>query len=148
MKSVQLRDVSENLFSLKHMFFKVFGKPVQFNSKITPLAYFILQQLRDQPTLSMTEISNKLGIPKPNVTVLVDKLIVQKLAERISDKTDRRIVMIKLTKKGSGFLDTSRKKYHTQVADKLSLLPEKEQKNFADALTTIKNTLTVLENIG
>jgi len=47
----------------------------------------------------MSEIGKHLGIPKPNVTALIDKLIDEKLSERLPDKTDRRIIKIKLRRK-------------------------------------------------
>jgi len=147
MKSEQLTEVAENIFSLKHLFFKAFGKPSNFDSTITPLAYHILLQLRDKQTLSMTGVSRKLGIPKPNVTALVDKLIEKKLTERIHDTQDRRIVMIRLTKKGYDFLETTRKTYNAQVSDKLLMLPEKDLEHFADALLIVRNTLAALETI-
>lgn len=147
MKIDQLTEVAENIFSLKHLFYKAFGKPLIFHTRITPLAFHILLQLKDKQTLSMTELSRKLGISKPNVTVLVDKLIEKKLTERIHDTRDRRIVMIKLTKKGYDFIDTSKKTYHGQITNKLLMLPEKDLKQFADALLIVRNTLAALKTI-
>jgi len=147
MENDKLAEVAENIFSLKQLFFKAFGKPATINSKVAPLAFHILIQLKNKHALSMTEVSRKLGIPKPNVTVLVDKLIEKKLIERISDKQDRRIVMIKLTKKGLDFLEATRNTYHRQITNKLQLIPEKELIKFADAILIVRNTFTALETI-
>ena len=57
----------------------------------------------------MTEIGEKLFISKPNVTTLIDKLIEKGLTERLSDKQDRRIIKIKVTKKGLAFVEKNKK---------------------------------------
>jgi DNA-binding MarR family transcriptional regulator len=147
MKSDHLAEITDHVFSLKHLLFKAFGKTLPLKSKISPLAYFILLQLKDKQTLSMTELSRKLGIPKPNVTVLVDKLIEKKLTERINDKQDRRMVMIKLTKKGYDYMDIIRKSYDSQIKEKLLMLSEKDMKQFAGALVVVRNTLSALKTI-
>ncbi len=144
MKSNHSTEIADFVFSLKHLLYKAFGKILQFDSKITPVAFYIMLQLKDKQILSMTELSKKLGIPKPNVTVLADKLIEKKFAERIHDNRDRRMVMIKLTKKGYDFLDSTKKSYQIQIKNKLLALSEKEMKQFADAILIVRNTLTSL----
>ena len=94
----------------------------------------------------MTELSNELGIPKPNITVLVDKIIENKFAERIHNNDDRRLVMISLTKKGYDFLESTQKNYQEQIKNKLQALPEKDLIQFAEALQVVKNTLTKLKS--
>jgi DNA-binding MarR family transcriptional regulator len=147
MKHERLSVVADDVFALRRLYLKAFGKPALLNSSISPLAYMIMLHLKSKSLLSMTEISKKLGVPKPNATVLIDKLIEKKLTERVNDAKDRRIVMIKLTKKGIEFLESARKIYHAQITDKLLQLKEADLKQFAEALVIVKNTLAALETI-
>jgi DNA-binding MarR family transcriptional regulator len=103
--------------------------------------------LKSKEPLSMTQISTALGMPKPNITVLADKLIEKKFAERLQDNHDRRIVMIALTKKGYDFLEYIHSTYQEQIKKKLEILPEKEMEQFADALLVVRNTLTTLKSL-
>jgi MarR family 2-MHQ and catechol resistance regulon transcriptional repressor len=146
MKSNHSAEIADHIFSLKHLVHKAFGKPFQFDSIITPVAFYIMHQLKNKQPLSMSELSRELGIPKPNITVLADKLIEKKFAERIHDKDDRRLVMIKLTKKGFDFIESTQKNYQEQIKNKLQSLSEKELNHFADALQVVKDTLTTLKS--
>jgi len=146
MKSNHSAEIADHIFSLRHLVHKAFGKPFHFDSEITPVAFFIMHLLKKKQPLSMTELSNELGIPKPNITVLVDKIIENKFAERIHNNDDRRLVMISLTKKGYDFLESTQKNYQEQIKNKLQALPEKELIQFAEALQVVKNTLTKLKS--
>lgn len=147
MKSNHSEEIADHIFSLKHLVHKAFGKPFHFDSDISPLALYIMHLLKNKEPLSMTQISRALGMPKPNITVLADKLIEKRFAERLQDNHDRRIVMIALTKKGYDFLEYIQKKYQEQIMKKLEVLTEKEMEHFANALLIVRNTLTTLKSI-
>ena len=104
MEKAKLSSITNDLILIKPLFYKAFGRPHHAISNITPGAYYVLLQLAGDGELSMSEIAEKLSVSKPNVTTLIDKLIEEGLTERLSDKQDRRIVKIKLTKKGAALL--------------------------------------------
>jgi len=147
MNSNHSEEIADHIFSLKHLVHKAFGKPFYVDSEISPLAFYIMYLLKNKEPLSMTQISKALGMPKPNITVLADKLIEKRFAERLQDNHDRRIVMIALTKKGYDFLEFKHKKYQEQILKKLEVLTEKEMEHFANALLVVKNSLAILESI-
>ena len=60
------------------------------------LMYLIYQ--RNELTIS--ELAELMVVRRPTITGLTDRLVKQKLIRRLSDKTDRRIVRIALTKEG------------------------------------------------
>ena len=62
--------------------------------------YSLLSQLRLLGTVSMTEISSRLGITKPAVTNLVDRLERKKFLKRLPDTRDRRVIQLELLPKG------------------------------------------------
>ena len=72
------------------------------------LQFFLLESLRQGPTRP-TEISRVLGVSKPNVTTLINTLIVNGLAQRSHDEKDRRNVYITMTNKGKRVLQRRRK---------------------------------------
>lgn len=62
--------------------------------------YTLLNQLIFTGPVSMTEISNRLGITKPAVTNLVDHLEEKKFLRRIAHPKDRRISLLEILSKG------------------------------------------------
>ena len=63
-------------------------------------AIFMLSNSAIMPT---SEIGRRLGISKPNVTPLLDKLVEKGYVDRVPDARDRRIVNIVVTEKGKRF---------------------------------------------
>ncbi len=142
MEIAKLSMITDDIISSKPLFHKAFGRPFFPSSNITPGAYYVLLQLSGEGELSMSEIGERLSISKPNVTTLIDKLIEEGLTERLADKQDRRIVKIKLTKKGSAFVEKNKKIYRDQINEKLLTLSEKELEKFVASLHNIKAILT------
>lgn len=62
--------------------------------------YTLLYQLMLLGTVSMTEISTRLGITKPAVTNLVDRLEEKKCLKRIPHPEDRRVILLEILSKG------------------------------------------------
>jgi DNA-binding MarR family transcriptional regulator len=58
-----------------------------------------VRRVADEP-LSMGELAARLGIDRPNATVLVDDLEAQGLVRRRPHPTDRRAKMVEATRKG------------------------------------------------
>jgi len=50
--------------------------------------------------LSMKELAENVGVKLSNMTMMIDSLIKEGIAERDRDETDRRKVMVRLTAKG------------------------------------------------
>jgi DNA-binding MarR family transcriptional regulator len=142
MDNAKLLAITDNIFSVKPLFYKAFGRPIPLSSNVTVASYYALHLLEKNGELPMSVIGKKLFISKPNVTTLIDKLIEEGLTERLPDKQDRRIIKIRLTKKGSIFVEKNKKIFRDQIKEKLLILSEKELEQFFVSLRTIKEILT------
>ena len=131
-----------NIITIKPMFYRALGKPVPSNSDITPGAYFLMLYVKKHNSLSMSDLGKMLLISKPNVTVMVNKLIAKGFVIRSSDKRDRRIIMIQLTDSGIQFIEKNSKKYLTQIKKKLLSLSEEELEMFSISLQNVKDILS------
>ena len=60
----------------------------------------MLAMLGENGALSVSEISKRLGIAKPNITPLIDRLIDEGFVERRRDENDRRVVNVVIQKEG------------------------------------------------
>jgi DNA-binding MarR family transcriptional regulator len=67
---------------------------------LTLSQYTLLYQLMLLGTVSMTEISHHLGITKPAVTNLVDRLEEKKCLKRVPSAEDRRVIQLEILPKG------------------------------------------------
>ena len=73
--------------------------------KITIPQLGALEYLSSRRESPMNELARHLGVTRPAVTGLVDRLIAQGLVNRQGDRRDRRVVRINLTPKGRRVLD-------------------------------------------
>lgn len=136
--------IADNLISIHPLLYKSISKPLKHQSSITPGGMFILGSLKRHGTQSMSDIGKCLSMPKPHVTVLVDKLIDEGLVERQSDPNDRRIVNILLTEKGLSAFENIKKEISENLKIKLLKLSEEEQNVLADASQKVKEILIAI----
>lgn len=141
MTTLKIDLIADNLISIHPLLYKSISKPLKHQSSITPGGMFVLGSLKRHGTQSMSDIGKCLSMPKPHVTVIVDKLIEEELVERQSDPNDRRIVNILLTEKGFEEFNNIKKDLSENLKIKLSKLSEQEQEILATASQQMKEIL-------
>lgn len=141
MTTLKIDQIAENLLSIHPLLFKSISKPLRNQTSITPGGMYILGTLKRHGTLSMTDIGKYLSMPKPHVTVIVDKLIEEGFVERQSDPKDRRIVNILLTEKGSENFESIKLAISENLKFRLSELTDEQLEILATASQQVKEIL-------
>ena len=70
-----------------------------------------MRLLKENGTLHITEIGERLQLARAQMTHLIDKLVELGMVERQADSADRRVTNIVLTDKGSDFLRGTRRQH-------------------------------------
>ncbi|MBQ6716705.1 MAG: MarR family transcriptional regulator [Clostridia bacterium] len=66
-----------------------------------PLSYAqVLATLNIEQSMTVTEISERFDIAKPNITPLIDRMIDAGYVKRVRNSTDRRVVHVVILEKG------------------------------------------------
>ena len=133
--------IADNLLSIHPLLYKSISKPLRSKSSITLGGMFVMGRLKRHGTLSMSEIGKYLSMPKPHITVIVDRLIEEGYVERQSDPNDRRIVNILLTEKGLVDFEGIKLAVSENLKIKLSSLNVEEQEILATATQQVKDIL-------
>lgn len=108
-----------------------------------PLSHVqVLSMLNETGSMSVSEISRRLGIAKPNITPLVDRLIEVGLVDRIRDTVDRRVVNVVILPAGQEKLKAIRTTIAEQVQEWGQNVSADDFQDLSDALTTITRVLT------
>ena len=98
----------------------------------------ILRVLRTKKDrVKMNEINELLIVKSPNVTRLVDKLIIQKLVQRDRSEADRRVVYIKITRAGLDMLTDFDKKHEGELSQYMDSFTVEEARQFREILQRI-----------
>ena len=92
--------------------------------------------------MSVSEISQRLGIAKPNITPLADRLIADGLAERQRDPADRRVVNIHIRPEGTEKLLAIRENLVQQVNDWSERFTHAELKELDKSVSSVIRILS------
>ena len=107
-----------------------------------PLSHVqVLAMLEEMGSMSVSEISKRFGIAKPNITPLVDRLVNAGLVDRVRSETDRRVVNIVILEEGRGRLRQIQNALNSHVASWKDVLSEEEFARLDRALIDIVEIL-------
>lgn len=133
----------EALFTLS----RLMKENMTYSSKLLEVSLLQLQVLiyiKKNPSLQMSEIATKFSIELPSATSLVTKLVSMELVSRKSDKKDKRVVRVSLTKKGENLLSDAMKERSKKMNDTLGHLSEEDKKTL---LEIVKRLTIKLEEL-
>lgn len=102
--------------------------PAKFN------AMMVIKHIGKDRGLSQIEIGRCLIVTASNMTRLLDRLNKESFIERLTRKDDRRVNLIKISKKGSDILDRVWPGYYRKVTEIANLLSKKELKYFSNLI--------------
>lgn len=95
-------DILKEMFILLKLTNKYYDKICkEFNITQVQFEVLYLLYISEDNSVKMSILSDKLKMAKSGVTLLVDKMALERLVKRRQDVNDRRIVNIILTKKGT-----------------------------------------------
>lgn len=86
----------------------------------------------------LTELSTVEGVTQPAMTQLVSRLERERLAERATDPTDGRVVLVRITPAGRELLARRRETRARHLAELLSTLSTEDQRRLAAALPALE----------
>lgn len=136
--------IAENIISVYPLLYKTISRPIKHQSSVTPGGMFVLGALKRSGIMSMSDIGKHLAMPKPHVTVIIDKLIDEGFVERQNDPNDRRIINIAITEKGMEVFHEIKKTLAENMKIKLLNLSEEEQDILAVASQQVKDILIAI----
>ncbi len=142
-KDSVIDDVARNLFLVIPLFRKrlLHMDALQRESNL-PLSHaMVMGLLSDNGPMNISEISQNLGIAKPNITPLVDKLTDDGFVERKRDEVDRRMVNVSLCPAGATKLKQIRRKARSLVGNWAKTLSNEELEELNTSLETIYRVL-------
>ena len=105
---------------------------------ISPPQLAVLRMLHQTGPVPISEVARRLMIARPHMTAFISRLIGQALAERFSDKKDRRVTNVRLTARGEQVLRENRERLKENVRDKLSGLNARDLDLMAASLENLQ----------
>jgi DNA-binding MarR family transcriptional regulator len=141
--TTNLDSIVDNLLLLFPLFYRKLIRVIHTSTGSNPInmEYHVTAMLASEGELPISVIGNRLGIARPNMTSLVDKLIAQGYCRRLHDDTDRRIVNISVTEKGKQLLATRRRIVRGNMKKQLEYLGEVELDTLCQSLENVRQII-------
>ena len=95
--------------------------------------------------ISQAKLSGMMMVNRANVTTLIDRMEKLALVVRTTNRSDRRIKIVKLTKKGEKLFKNVKPHYLKQINMGMSSLDESELKSLGQMLDRVRNNIRVLK---
>ena len=124
---------------------KLFKNSMKMDSQnFTRHQFMLLYTLDHFGEKPMKFFGEKLTISKPNLSTLVDKMVEEKLIERVSDEIDRRRVKIRISNNGKNVLKEHGDVLKKHLFKRVSVLSDSDIKSINESFDNIQ---TILEKI-
>jgi DNA-binding MarR family transcriptional regulator len=104
----------------------------------------VIVTLKEEGTRHIAEIGEKLQIPKPQMTHLIDRLENLDIVQRRPDTSDRRIINVALTDKGVEIIEELDRIIKSSLREKLSSLSDEELRELSRCLRRLGDIFTKL----
>lgn len=142
--------ISENILLFFPLFYKNILGLTRGKSNKNPINMQsrMLVMLMHSGMMQPSEIGERMGISKPNVSALVDKLAALAYVERQPDARDRRVIHIAITTRGRRFVVNRLKSVSKVIKENLSGLDTEELDSLHVALETFKKIISRLDRVG
>ena len=139
-----IESIAQNIFNVMPLLRKrLLHMDVIQSEHGIPLSHVqVLSMLNETGSMSVSEISHRLGIAKPNITPLVDRLIEEKLVDRIRDTQDRRVGNVVILEAGREKLAAMRATIGEQVQEWAQNISAADFRELADALSSLTRILS------
>lgn len=98
---------------------------------LTMSQFGALEVLYHLGELNQREIGKKLLKSGGNITLVIDNLVKRELVKKKTDKSDRRAVIVSLTKKGQEFIEGYFPKHLVLIMEQFSVLTDEERTELA-----------------
>lgn len=112
---------------------------------ISKMQLELLFKISNENGKPMSYYSEKMVIPKSNLTVLSDKLIKEGYVERVYDRNDRRIIILSITEKGEAVLTEHKNMMKKAMVKKLESISDEDIKRLNLLIEEMKEILGKIE---
>ena len=151
MRDQMLDALADDLFSIPALIARASRRKLLkaaltcIGESISPLHFGIMKALSEAGTLHVTAIGDRLQIPGPQMTRLVDKLVALQFVERRANPEDRRTINLTLTEKGRTVMKERGAAVRDSVKEALYCLSDEELQQLSLSLRTLRDIFSRLQ---
>lgn len=126
---------------------RLFRPEIRQTQDPIPLSYIqVLAALNEAGSLSVTEISSRFDIAKPNITPLIDRMVESGYVRRVRNTADRRVVHVKILENGREKIREIVDSLRDNIAEWSEQIGADDMARLSEAIEVIRSVLDTGEN--
>ncbi len=145
MAQLSITDFADKLNEIMPVIMREFAKrhndDALYKGKITFPQFFALDFLNRETSLKMTDLAHFMNVTTAATTGIVDRLVKSGYILRLSEPSDRRVIKIKITPRGSELVDKVHRERRKMAIDIFSRIKDKDRQDYLRILTQVKEEL-------
>ena len=143
MAEVDIDRILENMFNIMLVIHKkILKMDLELETVNLNRLHVAVIGLLNTSDMTMTELAKALMMTKPQLTHLVERLVILGLVKRLHDETDRRVIHLTLTNNGRVKFKVLRQNLKETIKKRLASLTPEELIQMSTALETLRNTIS------
>ncbi len=141
----RLEAIADDILDSIPVFLRRMSKGIAKGHKKHDPSIFVLHAVWKHGPVAMSEIGKHMGVSKPYMTMLVDRLISEGLVERVSDPRDRRIVKVEITEDGRDAVKGFHRAFREVVISNMSSLDSEDIASLHESMRIINSVASKIE---
>jgi DNA-binding MarR family transcriptional regulator len=113
---------------------------------LTSPQFYILYMIREKGTCKVTALAEEMDVKPSAITVMIDRLVNHDFVERLQDKNDRRVVLMRITDEGQRVLHELEQHSNEIIGRYFSSLSSDEVEKMIETLEKITVDLSVQDS--
>lgn len=141
MSSMTTGEFADKVLEIMPLIMREFMKQISdefYKTKITMPQMYIMQNLDKEGELKMSDLAEHLHVSTAAVTGVIDRLVKSSYVVRGHDPSDRRVVNIKLTQKGSSLVKGINSRHREMMVKAFGKLSHADRESYLRILNNIK----------
>ena len=138
-KNLMAQEIAQTFINFKKLGFKKDHGIGIRQSEFMLLTTLVQLSSESFKGIKISELGSQLQITPAGVTHIIDTLVEKKLVERKTDPSDRRLVLIKATEKGTEVVNSMQLRFIKRCEDLASFLGEKDSRELIRLLSKTFN---------
>jgi len=149
-RRAELDGIIDNLNYIMPLFHRAIKKKLfQNKTELTqhgllPPHYEIMRMLHESGQVHISSIADRLFIPRPQMTYLIDRLVDMGMVERSTDPSDRRMLDIQLSSKGKLIIEEHKDHVRNALKESMADIPDDELNEVSASLQKIRDVFSKL----
>ena len=108
---------------------------------LTRQQFYTLMALAGQKRLTMGQVAESIVVSREQATRIVAPLVDEGYVERCSDDSNRKLVLVQLTKQGQEFIEREKDYVRKQLEGRFEHLTPAEMERFLKCVSELKDIL-------